>query len=247
MTTTNEQIQAHNATQQTYYGTELEKKVRLLPTNSPYIRRHLAQTIHFGQLTHADAILEVGCGMGKYTLPLAQDGYTIEGLDLSADLLEHFTAHNTANLPIPLHCMDLLACPPALAGRFDVVLGFFTLHHLVDLTLCFKAMRHYLKPNGRVVFLEPNAFNPLYYGQILITPGMSWAGDKNIVHMTPRQLRRATADAGFGEFRLHRFGMFPPALTNRGWGARLEDGLDALRLFLPVSAFQVMTARLTGG
>ena len=34
-----------------------------------------------------------------------------------------------------------------------------------------------LRPGGRVAFCEPVAWNPLYYLQIALTPGMSFSGE----------------------------------------------------------------------
>lgn len=242
MKISDEKIQAHNETQRRYYGRELEKKARLVPTGSTYIMRHLQQVIAFGNLTKGERILDVGCGMGKYTLPLAKLQFDVEGLDLSPDLLAYFEAYNQEKLPIPLHCYDILDRPVELKERFDVLVGFFTLHHLVDLTLCLSAMQHYLCPGGRIVFLEPNAFNPLYYIQILTTPGMTWEGDKGMLKMRRSILARSAQQAGLVDFRLKRFGMFPPALTNRRFGPWLEDRVNIIPFLRLFSAFQIVSA-----
>lgn len=36
-----------------------------------------------------------------------------------------------------------------------------------------------------MAFLEPNAFNPLYYFQITLTPEMRWEGEKGIFQDAP--------------------------------------------------------------
>jgi hypothetical protein len=102
-------------------------------------------------------------------------------------------------------------------------------------------MARLIKPGGRLVFLEPNPLNPLYYAQILLTPGMTWQGDGGIVRMWPRRVFRAILDAGLERPALARFGFFPPALANRRWGRRLEttlEGVPAWRSFLPFQLFR---------
>jgi SAM-dependent methyltransferase len=122
-----------------------------------------------------------------------------------------------------------------LHQSFDVVLGFFTLHHLLELTDCFAAMASLLKPGGQMLFLEPNAFNPLYYIQIMLTPRMTWKGEGGIVRMRPQVLLLALQNSGFRSIRFHHFGFFPPFITNLPYGVRLESMMEKLPLkpFLP--------------
>jgi len=102
-------------------------------------------------------------------------------------------------------------------------------------------MARFLKPGGRLVFLEPNPYNPLYYLQMLITPDITWQGDGGMVRMRRAMIRRAMEQAGLVSFTLRRFGFFPPFLTNRPWGSRLEKFLERVpvwRTLLPFQLFQ---------
>jgi SAM-dependent methyltransferase len=179
--------------------------------------------------------------MGRYTFALAERGLAVEGLDLSEELLRRFGTFDDGRYDIPLHCADILAPPSELEGRFDAVVGFFTLHHLHDLTASFRAMGRLLRPGGRIVFLEPNPLNVLYYIQMLAVPGMSWQGDKGILRMRPQIVFGAMAEAGLTAVSLRPFGFFPPFVTNRRFGARAEDLLQAVplwRRFLPFQLFR---------
>ena len=80
--------------------------------------------------------------------------------------------------------------------RFDAIVGFFALHHMHELERCFRGMARMAKPGGRIVFLEPNAFNPLYYAQIAVTPGMTWQGDKGVAQMRMPVVGGAMTRAG---------------------------------------------------
>ena len=123
----------------------------------------------------------------------------------------------------------------------------FTLHHIHDLEAAFQAMVRLLAPGGRIVFLEPNAFNPLYYIRILTTPGMTWQGDKGIVEMRRGVVFRAMRNAGLHDLALQRFGFFPPAIYNRAWGARLEGGLERAPLWNVVLPFQLFKGTRSAG
>lgn len=237
-------LDEHNLRQRRYY--EGPAKPHMIPADSPYLRRHVDAMLRFAGISPHEQVLEVGCGMGRYTLILAQQGVRVEGLDLTPVLLDRLRTFDDGRYNIPLYCADIVQNPPELHGRFDAVIGFFTLHHLHDLTLCFKAMAHLLKPGGRIVFLEPNPYNPLYYIQMLITPGMTWTGDRGLVKMRKNVIFDAMQKAGLGDLQLTRFGFFPPFISNQNWGTRLESVLERVpfwRALLPFQLFKGIKPR----
>lgn len=229
-----EEIEVHNRTQIRYFGA---LKPNMMPNETPYIRRHVAEMLEFAKITPADRVLEVGCGMGRYTIPLIHAGVHVEGLDLSPFLLAKL--REAAPRDVTLHEADIWHPPAHLEAQFDAAIGFFTLHHLHDLELCFESMARLVKPGGRIVFLEPNAFNPLYYVQVAITPGMTWEGDRGIADMRKGRVFRAMRHAGLTDLRVHRFGYFPPFIANTTVGAKAERVMEkiTLRAMLPFQLF----------
>lgn len=239
-----ERVERHNRAQIAYF--ERAGKHAMRPTDSHYVQRQVDRLVDFGDLVPGELVLDVGCGMGRYTFALAERGLIVEGLDLSETLLERFRQHDAGRFEIPLRCGDVLDPPEELRGRFDAVVGFFTLHHLHDLAGCLRSMRSLCKTGGRIVFLEPNPVNATYYLQMLLVPGMSWSGDKGILNMTERTMSEAMRSAGFGKFSLERFGFFPPFVVNQPWGPPVEDGLERFppwRRFLPFQLFRGDVAR----
>lgn len=230
----------HNQIQRDYF--EARIKPRMVPRDTPYIRRQVDELLRFSGIGNDDRVLEVGCGMGRYTLPLAGAGVRIEGLDLSGFLLERLEEYNAGRFHIPTYCADVLQFPRSLEGSFDAVTGVFTLHHLPDLTSCFGAMRRLLRPGGRLTFLEPNALNALYYFQIIFTPGMKWKGDKGLLKMRRGLVSKALGQAGFENFSMKRFGFFPPILANLKGAAFFERALQRIALFKPFLPFQLFGA-----
>lgn len=237
-------IKEHNLRQRSYF--ERSVKRNMIPTDSPYLRRHVEELLRFGGISPGERALEVGCGMGRYTLLLAQWGVQVEGPDLSPVLLERLRAYNAGRFDIPLHCVDLHDPPSALHGRYDSVLGFFTLHHIKDLEQCFQGVARLLKPRGRAIFLEPNPFNPLYYLQILITPGMTWEGDGGIVRMRREPVVQAMERAGFTRCAMTRFGFFPPFLANRPVWAAWEKWVERIPFLYPLLPFQLFYGESSG-
>jgi SAM-dependent methyltransferase len=237
-------IEKHNRAQIAYF--EHAGNVAMRPSPSFYVERQVDALVRFAELSEGERILDVGCGMGRYTFPLAERGLRVEGLDLSRTLLDRFQAFNGGRYDIPLHCADVIELPDKLAGEFDAVVGFFTLHHLHDLPTSYAAMERLVKPGGRVVFLEPNPLNVLYYVQLVVAPGMTWQGDKGILRMRPRTVFSAMEGAGLTRLAMTRFGLFPPFAANRSWGARLERRLERVRLWRFMLAFQLFCGERPG-
>ena len=232
---------AHNIEQRTYFEATLKKT--MIPADSPYLRRHVEELLRFGGLSSGDRILEVGCGMGRYTLLLARRGLQVDAMDLSAVLLDKLREYAGPDFEGTLHAGDIENPPPPLTGPYDSVVALFALHHMANLPNAFAAMYRLVKPGGRVVFLEPNPYNPLFYLQMLITPSMTWKGDGGIVNMRRRVIFDALRGAGFIEPAMARFGFLPPFVVNRPMGARVEGAMERVPLWRPLLPFQLFRAR----
>jgi SAM-dependent methyltransferase len=99
--------------------------------------------------------LELGCGTGRLTLPIAQNGIDIVGADLSRSMLDAARAKAaTAKVDVPFVQADMRHFD--LPGRFSTVLipGNSLLHLLTieELKQCFTCIRRHLAPGGRLVF-----------------------------------------------------------------------------------------------
>ncbi len=95
----------------------------------------------------ADArILEIGCGTGQATLPLAQRGYAIDCLEPGAQMAAIARA-NLANFPnVTVHQTNFerFSHPPA---SYDLLLS-ATAFHWVDPKIRFRKAHELLKPRG---------------------------------------------------------------------------------------------------
>jgi SAM-dependent methyltransferase len=234
-------IARHNERQRAYFeGTD---KPGMRPSGSAYLRRHVEEVRRAANIEGGHRVLEIGCGMGRYTLILAEQGVRVEGLDLSPVLLDRLAASDGGRHHIPLYCADVTQPPSSLQGPFDAVIGFFMLHHMIDVPGCFRTAAALVRPGGWVAFVEPNPYNPLYYVQMTLKPGMTWRGDGGLVHMRRRPLFDAMEAAGLEDLGLTRFGFWPPFLANRPAAARVERVLERARPLQPVLPFQVFRGR----
>ncbi len=235
------QIRYHNNIQLEYFGEEI--KPTMIPVDSPYVRNHIDKCIQLTGLDKSERIMEVGCGMGKFTLPLVGRGYTIIGLDLSPFLLQKLLEYNNNRFRIPLLACDVLDMPEDFQGQLDTVLGFFTLHHMHAPDIVFTSLYRQCRPGGRVVFIEPNPLNPLYYLQIMFSKGMEWQAEKNILLLTPRKLKKAAALAGFQSVVIKRYGAFPPVLFKYPLFQKIERIIERIPFFKPFLPFQYIELR----
>jgi SAM-dependent methyltransferase len=230
-------LEAHKRSQALYFQGPIRRTI--VPRNSLQLERYLDKALQLASVCPTDRVLELGCGMGRFTLLLAERNVQVEGLDQSATLLNGLQTYNAGRFNIPLHCADALNPPRELDGTFDVILGFLVLHHLKDLSRSFAAVARLLKPAGRSVFLEPNAYNPLLYLQIPLTPGMSWEGDRGILQMRQGHVLRAMGQAGLSHLTCSRFGFFPSFIADRQWGSKLETILERVPIWRPLLPFQL--------
>jgi SAM-dependent methyltransferase len=113
---------------------------------------------------HRKRVLDLCCGTGTTSLLLAQSGAEeVVGCDVSDSSLD--VARGRAAVldaaQRPSFVRHDLETPRAdWEGRFDVLFGFYALHH-PDLRRCLPVLASYLKPGGRSVLLETSARNPL--------------------------------------------------------------------------------------
>jgi SAM-dependent methyltransferase len=100
-------------------------------------------------------VLELGCGSGRLTLQIAQNGIDIVGADLSDSMLDAARAKAlAAGIDVPFVQADMRHFD--LAGKFSSILipGNSLLHLLTieELKQCFTCIRRHLAPGGRLVF-----------------------------------------------------------------------------------------------
>jgi len=106
-----------------------------------------------------DSIIELGCGTGyMITLPLAKQGYSIQGLDQHAQSIEYgrrvFQEEGVD--PSRLKTMDLADMKESL----DVIIASEVLEHLSDQNLgaVLRDMKKIIKPTGRLLVTVPNGY-----------------------------------------------------------------------------------------
>lgn len=106
------------------------------------------------------SVLEVGCGTGRITIPLAQQGIQITGLDIVPQMLERARS-KAASLPIRWVEADVRSFDLGTRFHFIFETGavFQHLHERLDQEAMLERVRDHLEPDGRFVVgsMFPNA------------------------------------------------------------------------------------------
>jgi len=105
-------------------------------------------------------ILELCCGTGRLTLPIAKDGYDISGVDYTSSMLQQAKVKaSEGGLAIEFIEADIRTLD--LPEKYDLIfIPFNSIHHLYkneDLFKAFSAVKNHLKEGG--LFLL-DCFNP---------------------------------------------------------------------------------------
>ncbi|HRW04177.1 MAG TPA: class I SAM-dependent methyltransferase [Caldilineaceae bacterium] len=104
-------------------------------------------------------VLEIGCGAGVWTANLVALGAQVVHFDLTPLIVEvakqRATPYVTYGLAADMHHL------PFTAETFDIVFGSMVLHHAQSHTNLGAEVARILKPNGRGIFHENSAQNPL--------------------------------------------------------------------------------------
>ncbi len=106
--------------------------------------------------------LDVGCGAGLVTEPLARMGASVTGIDAAAENISAAQAHG-AGLGI-----DYRAVPvETLTGQYDLITCLEVIEHVADRAAFAAALRARLAPDGLLVFSTPNR-TPLSYATLIV-------------------------------------------------------------------------------
>lgn len=88
-------------------------------------RREVSRLLEILGLPDGARILDVPCGQGRHAHLLAEAGFDVDGLDLSAELLARARTRGTGER-LRYHHGDMRKLPAEWTGQFDAVLNLFT-------------------------------------------------------------------------------------------------------------------------
>lgn len=173
---------------------------KLNPVRLKYIRDQIDQHWQCDECNRrpldGKTALDVGCGAGLLTEPLARLGAVVAGIDASPEVIAVARDHAGASgLDIDYRAGDV----QQLEGQFDLITAMEVIEHVADPGAFVKALAKRLAANGLLVMSTPNATAWSRLMMIVIGEGVGQIPkgthdfDKFI---TPERLKLLLADAG---------------------------------------------------
>jgi SAM-dependent methyltransferase len=98
-------------------------------------------------------VADLGCGTGSLTVLLADDGYAVDGVDLSPEMVDA-AREKAAGRPEVTVAVGDAGAPPLDAGAYDVVLCRHVLWALADAAAALDTWVGLLRDGGRLVLVE---------------------------------------------------------------------------------------------
>ncbi|MEM6326829.1 MAG: bifunctional 2-polyprenyl-6-hydroxyphenol methylase/3-demethylubiquinol 3-O-methyltransferase UbiG [Bacteroidota bacterium] len=150
------------------------------------------EMLHTLRLGPGARVLDVACGAGLVSFPLAEAGYTVEGVDLAEGAIEAAQARVSPDLPLAFQVGDAYALD-ADDASYDAVLLLDMLEHVERPADVLTEAARVVRPGGAVVFhtfnRTPLAWALAIHGFKVVTPG----GPPHIhvydLFLPPRELR----------------------------------------------------------
>jgi 2-polyprenyl-6-hydroxyphenyl methylase / 3-demethylubiquinone-9 3-methyltransferase len=173
---------------------------KLNPVRLKYIRDQLDQHWQFDECQRTPlegkTALDVGCGAGLLTEPLARLGAKVTGLDASQELVAVAREHaGGQGLEVDYRAGDLFD----LEGQFDLITCMEVIEHVADPAAFLKALARRLAPGGLFVLSTPNATG--WSRLLMITIGEGLGRIPKGTHdfdkfIAPERMKLMLADAG---------------------------------------------------
>jgi len=118
----------------------------------------------FVEYAKGDAVLELACGTGRVSIPLAESGARVHGLDLSPQMLDIFReklSQSSAEIQERVTITEGNMADFSLGEQFQLVIipfrSFQGLTEDADIAGCLRCVKKQLAPGGRFIV---NCFNP---------------------------------------------------------------------------------------
>lgn len=127
------------------------------PVGMDRIKRRARSITQGAELKEGMTVLELGCGTGEYTKEFTEEKVQLISLDISPEMVKvarskagkgvQYVVSNAEQLPFK----DVV---------FDAVVGNAILHHFPGLSTALQEVKRTKTQQARIVFREPNLYNP---------------------------------------------------------------------------------------
>ncbi len=139
---------------------------QLIPWDEPAVPFELSDLIKNKEILPG-RVLDIGCGLGHHSIWLAQQGFTVTGIDIAEKAIAY--AKNRARLAkvtVEFIALDALKINTLLDEQFDLVFEWGILHFIpfVKRKSYIKSIAHLLPKGGKYISLSFNEKSPEWGG-----------------------------------------------------------------------------------
>jgi 2-polyprenyl-3-methyl-5-hydroxy-6-metoxy-1,4-benzoquinol methylase len=178
-----------------------------------------------------ERIFDIGTGFGWFVRFLRDDGYTVDGLEISDEKRE--LAKKVLGLDL-FGWNFMLDDTEAIekSGYYDTVCMQQTLEHISDPIVFVKKSMRFLRPNGKIIISVPNEndmlkeIEPAYTDYHYLRAHLSY--------FTPEMLKSLLVDCGLKDVEIYGHQVY--SIENHiGWTRTKKPYKDAHQIYLPDS------------
>ena len=222
-----------------YWNKKSERLANVNCEMSGLAKREIDDFLNMADLPAGAKILEIGCGAGRFTLPLLRRGYCVVGTDVSEKSLAELAEFaKKENLLSRLELKAMNFTQPVFIDEFDAVLIGNVIHHFdpEKKQQIINNIIQALKPGGKIAVWEPNALCPFYLPWYLFLEFSGkergiWAAERGIFSSFCSRLKKNFETAGIGELKLVRHTFIPLRMNKI---IKSVDKLNEVILQLPL-------------
>lgn len=151
-------------------------------------------------------IIDFGAGSGRLAIHFLQLGYDVLAVDISQKSLNDLQKYYLKNKRKNWGTLTLSKSLPQ-SGEFDAVVGSDVWHH-IDIASFLPQFFNALKPQGKIVFSEPNSWHIFWY-LYLFLKHIPWEIEKGILQCNYTNLKKLLKNSSFSEYQIFGHGFFP--------------------------------------
>lgn len=248
-------LQKHNQTAQKWWNGLYRKNRDYFLEGSPFTMSEARRTEWDAIYSAFDSnssqykkIIDFGCGTGHFAFAFIMKGFDVTGIDLSQAALDIVRKKAQKYKIINrLHLLNsgLFKEIKRLENKFDAGYMIVTYQCISnkDQKKVFKNFVKLIKKGGKILIMEPNPLNPLFYLFYLRAYKNNLYEAANVVNSRKEILLDLFKETGLRNITVYRHSFLPTSLINRwSWIKNINRFLCSIPLVNNFCAFHIITA-----
>jgi len=222
-----------------------ESQKRSIFADNVAFRYERSTLLSFMQNLSTSSVLDIGCGTGRFAIPIAKIAKHVVGIDTSDDSIKVFRAEVKKQRlkNITGHVMDFRDL--ANKGEFDYVLLVNVVHHVPEIHELLEKIRKILRKNGTLVIFEFNPLNLLYVPWLICYKQAFIHMNKEYFRSNIWTLGRILDQAGYSVVSDFRYAFLPTVLYNVSpIFMKINSVLNSIPLLNELCAFHILRCKI---